>query len=284
MTHYATLGINETADANEIKRAYRKLASQHHPDKGGDTARFQEIEAAYRVLSDPAQREQYDHQRQNPGGGFRFTVNGQDMQGMPGGMDDILRNFGFNFPGGHPFGGMHQQPRRNKDLRIDIPVTLASTLEDQKKTVSVQTTNGSRENVEIVIPRGAQGGTQIKYPGLGDNFFATLPRGDLYVQVFMQPHAPFEVHGLDVVTTVHVDCLTAVIGGEVTVEGIDGSKFVLALTAGTQPNTTLRIRDHGVWQIHGSTRGNLHVKIAITVPRNLTEEQLQTIREIRSTL
>ena len=282
MTHYATLGVNETADANEIKRAYRKLASQHHPDKGGDTKKFQEVEEAYRVLSDPAQREQYDHQRRNPGGGFRFTVNGHEMSGMPPGMDDILRQFGF--PGGHPFGGMHQQPRRNKDLRVDIPVTLASTLEDQKKTVSVQTTNGQRENVEITIPRGAQSGTQIKYPGLGDNFFATLPRGDLYVLVHMQPHPPFEVHDLNVVTTVHVDCLRATTGGEVTVEGIDGSTFVLALTPGTQPNTTLRIRNHGVWQIHGSTRGDLHVKIAITVPRNLTNEQLQTIREIQSTL
>ena len=285
MTYYATLGITETADAAEIKRAYRRLASQHHPDKGGDTRKFQEIEEAYRVLSDPAQREQYDHQRHNPGG-FRFTVNGQDMSGMPGGMEDMLRNFGFNFggfPGGDPFAHA-RQPRRNKDLRIDIPITLSSTLEDQKKTVSVQTTNGSRENVEITIPRGAQTGTQIKYPGLGDNFFNTLPRGDLYVQIFLQPHAPFEIHGLDVVTTVHVDCLKAIAGGEVTVEGIDGSRFVLALSPGTQPNTVLRIRDQGVWQIHGSTRGNLHVKIAITVPRNLTEAQLQTIREIQSTL
>ena len=281
MTHYATLGVTETADAAEIKRAYRKLASQHHPDKGGDTAKFQEIEAAYRVLSDPAQREQYDHERRNPGGGFRFTVNGHDMQGMPPGMEDIMRQFGFGFPGGNPFGG---QPRRNKDLRVDIPVTLSSTLQDQTKTISVQTTNGSRENVEITIPRGATHGTQIKYSGLGDNFFATLPRGDLYVHVIMRPHPPFEVHGLDVVTTVNVSCLTAITGGEVTVDGIDGSRFVLALGAGTQPNSVLRIRDQGVWQIHSSTRGNLHVKIHITVPRNLTESQLQTIREIQSTL
>jgi curved DNA-binding protein len=280
MTHYATLGVNENAAPEEIKRAYRKLASQHHPDKGGDTARFQEIEAAYRILSDPAQREQYDHERRNPGGGFRFTVNGHDV---PAGMEDIFRHFGFGFPGQDPF-AQARQPRRNKDLRVDIPVTLASTLSDQKYTVSLQTTNGSRENVEITVPRGAQSGTQIKYPGLGDNFFNTLPRGDLYVNIFMKPHAPFEVHGLDLVTTVHVDCLTAVTGGEITVEGVDGSKFVLNLAAGTQPNTVLRIRDQGVWQIHGSTRGHLHVKIQLTVPRNLSEEQLQTIREIASTL
>ena len=213
-------------------------------------------------------------------------MNGQDVHGMPGGMEDILRNFGFNFggfPGGDPF-AQARQPRRNKDLRVDIPVTLASTLQDQKKMVSVQTTNGSRENVEITIPRGAVSGTQIKYPGLGDNFFNTLPRGDLFVNIMLQPHPPFEIHGLDVVTTCMVNCLTAVTGGEVNVEGIDGSKFVLVLSPGTQPNTVLRIRDQGIWQIHGSTRGHLHVKIVLTVPRNLTEAQLETIKKIESTL
>jgi len=287
MTHYETLGVSENANADEIKKAYRKLASQHHPDKGGDTAKFQAIQSAYDILQDPAKRERYDHERHNPGG-MRFTVNGQDFGGnMPPGMDDIFRNFGFNFgggfPGGNPFGHM-QQPRRNKDLRIDIPVTLASTLQDQTKTISVQTTNGHRENVEIHIPRGATHGTQIKYPKLGDNFFNTLERGDLYVHISLQPHPPFEVNGMDVITTVHVDCLTAIVGGDIEVEGIDGSKFVVNLPQGTQPNTQLRIRDQGVWQIHGSTRGNLYVKIAITVPRNLTEEQLAAVKGIKSTL
>ena len=282
MTHYETLGIGENAGPDEIKRAYRKLASQNHPDKGGDTARFQEIQTAYDTLQDPARREQYDHERRNPHSGMRFTVNGHDMSGMPGGMEDLMRQFGFGFPGS-PF-GMPQQPRRNKDLRVDIPITLADTLSDQKKTISLQTTNGNRENIEIVIPRGAQSGTQIKYPGLGDNFFNTLPRGDLYVQVSLHPHSPFEIHGLDVVTTLPVDCLTAITGGEATVEGIDGSQFVVNLPQATQPNMVLRIREQGVWQIHGSTRGDLHVKIAITVPRTLSEVQLQTIREIKSTL
>ena len=81
-----------------------------------------------------------------------------------------------------------------------------------------------------------------------------------------------------------VNCLTAVTGGEVNVDGIDGSKFVLVLAPGTQPNTVLRIRDQGIWQIHGSTRGHLHVKIVLTVPRNLTEAQLETIKKIESTL
>jgi DnaJ-class molecular chaperone len=285
MTHYNTLGINENAQPDEIKRAYRKLASQHHPDKGGDTAKFQEIEAAYRILSDPAQREQYDHERRNPGGNFRFNVNGHDMHGMPPGMDDLFRQFGFSFGGGNPFAQHHQhQPRRNKDLRITVPVTLDSTLQDQKYTVSVQTTKGTRENVEITVPRGANSDTQIKYPGLGDSFFDSLPRGDLYVNVFIKPHPPFEVHGLDLVTKAHVNCLDAITGSDITVEGLDGSKFVLTLPKGTQQNQMLRVREQGLWQLQGSARGNLLVIINLTVPTSLSEAQLETIREIKSTL
>jgi DnaJ-class molecular chaperone len=288
MTHYQTLGVNENSTQEEIKKAYRKLASQHHPDKGGDTAKFQEIEAAYRTLSDPAKREQYDHDQRNPGG-FRFNVNGEDIhQGMPHGMEDILRNFGFNFGGaGNPFSHHNfrqQQPRRNKDLQVRVPVSLTSILQEQKMTVSVQTTKGARENVEITIPRGATNGVQIKYPNLGDNFFETLERGDLYVQVVMQPHPNFDISELDVVTTKNIDCLTAMVGGDVEIESYDGSKFVVNLAPGTQPNQMLRIKEQGVWSLHGSTRGNLLVRIQVSVPRNLSEDQLEAIRKIKSTL
>jgi DnaJ-class molecular chaperone len=284
MTHYATLGVGESATPEEIKKAYRKLASQHHPDKGGDTAKFQEIEAAYRILSDPAQREQYDHERRNPGG-FRFSVNGQDVHGMPGGMEDILRNFGFNFGGG-PFGAQFRQPqpRRNKDLQVRVPVRLANTLDDQRITISLQTTKGTRENVEITVPRGATHGMQIKYPNLGDNFFDTLERGDLYVHIDMQPHPGIEISELDLVITKNVDCLTAIVGGELEVTGIDGSTFIVTVPEGTQPGQVLRIRNQGLWQLHGSTRGNLLVRIQVSVPKNLSEEQMEIIRKIKSTL
>lgn len=285
MTHYATLGIGEGASQDEIKRAYRRLASKHHPDKGGDTIQFQKIEEAYRILSDPAQREQYDNERRNPGG-FRFTVNGQDVHGMPGGMEDILRNFGFNFGGPGPFGQPFRQPqpRRNKDLQVRVPVTLASTLEDKVYTVSIQTTRGNRETVEITIPRGATNETQIKYPRLGDNFFDGLERGDLYVHVNVQPQPNFDIIGLDVLTTKTIDCLTAMSGGDEEIENFDGSKFVVSIAPGTQPDQILRIKNQGIWQLHGSTRGNLLVKIQVSVPKNLSEEQLELVRKIKSSL
>ena len=286
MTHYNTLGVGENATQEEIKKAYRKLASQHHPDKGGDTAKFQEIEAAYRTLSDPAQREQYDHAQRNPGGDFRFNVNGHDMHGMPPGMQEMFRNFGFDFGGHNPFGQHFHQPqqRRNKDLQVRVPVKLANTINDQNMTISVQTTKGTRENVEITIPRGATNGTQIKYPNLGDNFFDTLPRGDLYVQVMMEPHPNFEIMDLDVGTNHTIDCFTAITGGDIEIENYDGTKLIVIVPPGTQPGQMLRIANRGIWQIHSSTRGNLIVRINVTIPRNLNQDNLELVNKIKSTL
>ena len=287
MTHYETLGIAENATPEEIKKAYRKLASQHHPDKGGDTARFQEIQAAYDTLADADRRQRYDHERRNPGG-MRFNFNGQDMTGHPD-VENIFRNFGFHFGGQDPFTQFRQQqqpqpqPRRNRDLQIEIQIPLAETLTEQTKTISVQTTNGQRETVEVKIPRGVLGRTTIKYPNLGDNFFASLPRGDLYVNVVAQPHPDFEVHGLDLITTLQVDCLTAMAGGEMEVRGLDGRIFQLSIPAGAQPNMGFRITGQGLWHADGLTRSHLIVKIHITVPQ-LNADQIALVNQIRQSL
>jgi DnaJ-class molecular chaperone len=273
MTHYNTLGVQEDATAEDIKRAYRKLASQHHPDRGGDTGKFQAIEQAYRVLSDDAQRQRYDMERKGGGpGGFNFHFN----HGHPD-LDSIFQQFGFGF--GSPF-GQPQPQRRNKDLRIEIPIPLVTTLEEQSKTISVQTTNGERTTVEVKIPRGVTSGTTIKYAGLGDNLFNTLPRGDLYVHIAVHPAEGFANNGVDLHTQVHVNCLTAIAGGEVTVAGLDGRTFNLNLQPGTQPGVKFRIPGHGLWLMNTAHRGDLYVEMVLTVPQNFTEEQLEIVRTL----
>jgi DnaJ-class molecular chaperone len=284
MTHYATLGVSETATQDEIKKAYRRLAMQHHPDKGGDTNKFQEIQTAYDAISDAERRAQYDAERR--GGGVRFNFNGQDFSGgMPAGMEDMLRNFGFAFgqgfqaPGGDPF-GQFRQPRRNKDLQVDVVIPLASTLTAQTKTISIQTTNGNRGTVEVQIPKGVRANSSIKYPGLGDNFFESLARGDLYVRIHVENNSGFHVDGLDLVKVIDINCLHAIIGHEVIVDSLDGRQFQMTVPPGTQHGTKFRIANQGLYEMNQSSRGSLIVVVNLLVPTNLTATQIESLKSI----
>jgi DnaJ-class molecular chaperone len=278
MTYYEILGVAKDADQDTIKRAYRKLASQHHPDKGGDKTRFQEIQAAYDTLSDPNKKQQYDMQQNGFGGGpggMQFHWHSDGM-GHPD-ISEIFRSFGF---GGDPFSHVRQQQRRNKDLRIEIPMPLVSTLEEQTKTVSVQTTNGHRETVEVKIPRGITTGTQIKYTGLGDNLFNTLPRGDLYVQFTVHNAEGYIANGIDLHHRVSINCLNAIVGCEKVVEGIDGRKFAVNIPAGTQHGSRFRIPKQGLYVLNNDFRGDLYIEVELTVPQDLTADQLETIKNL----
>ena len=277
MTYYETLGVSDKATADEIKRAYRKLASQHHPDKGGDKNKFQEIQAAYDTLSNEQKRQQYDMQRNGFGGGpgMQFHWNSGDMNHPD--ISEIFRSFGFS---GSPFEFHRPQQRRNKDLRIEIPVPLVSTLTDQTKTVQVKTTNGDTSTVEVKIPRGITNGTSIRYSGLGDNLFNTIPRGDLYVQINVHNADNFIVNGIDLYTTVSVNCLLATAGGDITIVGLDSKTFILTLPAGTQPGIKFRLPEQGLYELNSDRRGDLYVEVALTVPQNLTTEQLEIVRSL----
>jgi curved DNA-binding protein len=277
MSHYDTLGITKDATQDDIKKAYRKLASKHHPDKGGDTKEFQKIEEAYRVLSDTQQKAQYDM-----GGArtFKFEDFGSDPD-----LNTIFSQFGFG--PGSPFGAdpfsqfrSRQQPRRNKDLRILLHVSLAETLAQSSRTVSVQTTNGERQTVEVAIPRGINSNNQIKYAGLGDNLFNTLPRGDLYVEIVVTPDHKYKQQGLDLHTTFTVNCLHAVTGTEVEISTLDNRKFMLTIPAGTQPNTKFRIGGQGLYQLNSELRGDLYAEMLVSVPTNLSKDQLDIIKSL----
>lgn len=276
MTHYATLGVAEDANTDDIKKAYRKLASQHHPDKGGDTKKFQEIQTAYDTLSDQGKRQQYDLERSGRG---QQNIHWQNFSNeVPPDIQNIFQQFGF---GGDPFAQFRQQrQKRNKDLRVDLMVPLSTTLEEQTKVISVLTTTGSRETVEVKIPRGITNGTSIKYSNLGDNLFNTLPRGDLYVQINVHNAENFVVNNLDLYTRVNVNCLLAIVGGAVNVLGIDSKSFLLTIPPGTQHGTKFRITNQGLYQLNSDQRGNLFVEMHVTIPQDLSPDQLQIVKSI----
>lgn len=278
---YETLGVPKGASDAEIKKAYRKLAGQHHPDKGGDTKRFQEIQTAYDTLSDPVKRQQHDNPNPfgahgHPGhGGFEFHFGG-------GGPEDIFQQFfSQGFGGGNPF--QRQQQRRNKDLRININITLAETLAEQRRTVSVMTTKGERFNVDVNIPRGVNNGTTIKYSGMGDNMFETLTRGDLYVIINIQHDARFEIHGINLLTNVTIDSIDAMLGCEQIVQGVDGKEFNIKIPQACQFGTRFGLQGQGLYQMNTDVRGDLVVNVTVRTP-TLSQEQLNALRNIKTNL
>jgi curved DNA-binding protein len=280
---YETLGVPKGASDAEIKRAYRKMAGQHHPDKGGDTIKFQEIQSAYETLSDPQKRQQHDNpnpfhgfQQGGPHGShFEFQFNGG------AGPEDIFQQFFSQGFGHNPF-QRQQQPRRNKDLRVQMSISLASTLEAQKKTISVQTTKGDRYNVDVEIPRGINNGTTIKYTQLGDNMFDTLTRGDLYVIINVENDNRFELHGINVIANLEIDSIDAMLGCDKVITGIDGKEYIIKIPQACQNATKFGLQGQGLYQMNTNHRGDLIVNVNIKTPR-LTEQQLTILKNIRST-
>jgi len=275
---YEILGVPRGASDADIKKAYRRLAGQHHPDKGGDTARFQEIQSAYETLSDPNKRAQHDNPNPfgpgfhgHPGGGFEFHFGG-------GGPEDIFQQFFSQGFGGNPF-QRHQQPRRNKDLRVQLTISLADTLQQQKKTISVQTTKGDRYNVDVDIPRGINNGTTIKYTQMGDNMFDTLTRGDLYVIINVENDNRFELHGINVVTNLEINSIEAMTGTDKIVQGIDGREYSVKIPQGCQYSTKFGLQGQGLFQMNTMHRGDLIVNVVVKTPM-LSDIQLNMLRNI----
>jgi curved DNA-binding protein len=272
---YDTLGVPKGASDEEIKRAYRKLAAKHHPDRGGDTAKFQEIQSAYETLSDPQKRAQHDNpfqHHQGPNGShFEFHFGGA-------GPEDIFAQFFNQGFGGHPF-QRQSQPRRNKDLRINLQVTLAETLQDQRKSVSVQTTKGERFTVDVNIPRGVGNGTTIKYSQMGDNFFDSLTRGDLYVIINIIADQRFELHGLNLVSNLEINSIEAMTGCDKIIQGIDGREFSIKIPKACQFGTKFGLQGQGLYQMNTNVRGDLIVNVTIKTLA-LTDDQLNILRNL----
>ena len=272
-THYETLGVEKTATDAEIKKAYKKAASKLHPDKPtGDTAKFQELQTAYGILSDPDKRHEYDNPRQHHG--FNFN------QGNGSGHIDIEAMMR-EMMGRQGSGQYYHQPQKNKDIRVNIMSSLADTLAEQKKTISVQGTNGNRFNVDVTIPRGAQHGTTIRYNGQGDDYDSKLTRGDLYVIINVMSAGNFELHGINVVTPLEIDSIEAMLGADKEVVGIDGKTFSVKIPPACQYGTKFGLNGQGLYAIHSEQRGSLIVFVTIKTPE-LTEEQKVALRKVTS--
>ena len=294
---YATLGVPKNADAAAIKKAYRKLARELHPDHNPDDpaaeARFKEVGEAYAVLSDVEQRKQYDAIRAMAGGGARFAAGpggaggagfedlfgGLFTGGAPGGpgprvryqttgggggFEDIL---GGLFGGGAGFRGA-RGPQRGQDIVASTTLPFRHAVDGSTVTLSVE---GRR--VTARIPAGVRDGQRIRLRGKGRPGDNGGPAGDLVIAVRVEPHPVFALDGRDLRITVPVTFAEAALGAEVDVPTLDGGTVRVKVPAGTPSGRTLRVRGRGVKGTSGTDGhpdGDLLVTVQVAVPQRLS--------------
>lgn len=251
--YYQILNVARSASADEIKRAYRRLASQHHPDKGGDKERFQQIQEAYAVLGDDIKRREYDNPR-------------SQFQGMPGGfnMDEIFNMFGVN---------MRQ---RQGAARISLWVTLEDVARGGPRVIALQSGN-SVNNAEIEIPVGINDGDTIRYPRLS-------PDGnDLVITYRVKPDPRWQREGRNIITEQVVEIWDLILGCEIPVTDLLGASLMLTVPPRTQPGSMLRLRGRGLPPSMipgqaGGPAGDLFVKVQARIPTDVSAELLAVIR------
>ena len=279
MTHYETLGVTRDASQDEIKKAYRKLAAQHHPDRGGDTAKFQEIQSAYAILSDIDKKSEYDnpHTQNFPGsGGFHFHGGG-----MPQGFEDI---FGQMFGGAHPFGHMFNGGRnspRNRTLNIQTTITLEEAFHGKDMIANLQLPSGREQVLEIKIPAGIQDGMTLRLSEMGDDSVPNVPKGDIHMIISVLPHSVFTRQGDDLVKTVNINCIDAMLGKTVQISTIDNKLLDIKINPGTQQGQTLAAAGYGMPKVNDNRfKGRLLLTINITIPTDLSEAQKAILSQI----
>jgi DnaJ-class molecular chaperone len=274
MDLYQTLGVERSATQDELKRAYRKLASQHHPDKGGDTKKFQEIQTAYDTLSDPNKRAQYDNPQPQFGGpgGFHFH-----QGGLPeGGFEDIISQmFG---GGGNPFANFNQRVPRNRTFNIQTTITLEEAFHGKDLIATIGLPTGREQLVEVKIPAGVQDGTVLRLAQMGDDSVPNMPRGDIHLTVSVAQHHKFQRQGDDLISSIEVSCIDAMVGKKILVETIDNKTLEITINPGTQHGQLMAAAGYGMPKMSDNRfKGRMLVAISIVVPNDLTDTQKQIL-------
>ncbi len=354
--YYTILGVNKNASNEDIKKAYRKLAHQYHPDKGGSAEKFKQINEAYQILSNKEKREQYDkYGRGFEGagggagqagfGGQGFDFNGFDFGDF--GLGDMFSDiFGF---GGSRQGGRRQEMNRGDDIEIEIQLELKDVLFGLKKTIFLDrmancqrcvgtggepgtkvkecfTCRGTgevqqirksilgsvtrfvvcpeckgqgkipekpcnvckgegrtrqEEKININIPAGVDTGQVLKVDGAGDAGIRGGKTGDLYIKLFVKPHATFQRKGDDLYAQESISFSQAALGGEVGIKVLDGKDLSLKVPSGLQSGKVFKISNRGAPHFSGWGKGNLYVKLVVKTPDKLTKKQKDLLEQLR---
>ncbi len=282
--YYATLGVSKNAADKEIKKAFRKLAREFHPDNNpGDAvaeARFKEVNEAYDTLSDADDRKEYDHVREmgyfvGDQGGRQQYVRVEDVFGGGmggGGFQDLLGGLGDIFGQG----ARRQQPRpmAGRNLQSDLSLSFHEALAGPTKTVGID-----GRTVKVKVPQGIADGTKVRLKGKGEPGANGGPAGDLFVRVHVASHPVFGRSGKrDLTIAVPVTFAEAALGAVIQIPTLDGDTKI-RVPAGTQGGTTMKVSGKGVETSNGS--GDLLVTIEVTVPTDLSDTQRELLETFR---
>lgn len=307
--YYEVLGVGRGASQNEIKRAYRRLARQYHPDVNDSSdaeERFKEINEAYEVLGDKEKRAKYDRLGSSyrqwertgggpgdfdwsrwmggaPGGGgvrVEFGDFGDLFGGGGGGFSDFFNAiFGGGFQGGGGAGGrtgfgtQGRPQMRGRDLQQSITISLEEAFHGTTRMIR---RNG--QNLEVKIPAGARTGTRVRLSGQGEAGYGQA--GDLYLSVQVQSDPRFRREGANLHTQVEVDLYTALLGGEVRVPTPTGA-VMLTVPPGSQPNQQFRLRGRGMPKLRNPDRhGDLFAHLDVRLPTDLSDEERELFEKL----
>jgi molecular chaperone DnaJ len=276
---YKILGIGKSATGDEIKKKYRSLARELHPDKTkGDTAmeeKFKAVSEAYDILSDGKKRAEYDQARDMfERGGMRAPQGGQNFQG--GDFSDI-------FGGGNPQdifanlfgGGGRRGPRKGQDLQTEATITFKEAAFGTTLELRLSADGGPSQTISARVPAGVNDGAKIRVKGKGSK--GEAGPGDLFILLHVKPHAIFSRKGENIALTVPVTFTEATLGGDIKVPTLAGDEVTLRIAPGTSNGRVLRVKGRGITK--GTTVGDLLVTIEVQVPQRVEGEALEALKK-----
>ena len=275
---YKTLGIDKKAAPDEIKKKYRALARELHPDKTkGDAAKeekFKGISEAYEILSDPKKRAEYDEARSLfERGGFRAPAGGQNFQG--GDFSDM-------FGGGNPQdifsnlfgGGGRRGPRKGQDLQTEATITFRESIFGTNLDLRLGTDRGAAQNITARVPAGVNDGAKIRVKGKGSP--GEAGPGDLFILLHVKAHPLFARKGENLTLTLPITFAEAALGADVKVPVLSGDEVTVRIAPGTPSGRTLRVKGRGITK--GASTGDLLVTVDVQVPQRVDGKALDALK------